>query len=263
MQRPFVATLVLLSVVGCGRSKERAPEVKEPLRIAAAADLARAFEDVGRVYETRTGEKLTFTFGSTGLLAKQIREGAPFDVFAAANVSFADDVVKSGACLADTKTLYARGRIVVWAKEGEAPTLASLGDKRFVKVAIANPEHAPYGKAAKQALEKAGAWTTVSEKLVYGENVQQALQFVQSGNAEAGIVALSLAITAGGRYLEVDETLHAPLDQALVVCKGDGAKGANVERGRSFANFVGSKDGRAIMKRYGFLLPGEKLTAAP
>ncbi len=253
-----LAALAAVSLVGA-----RALASPSPLRVAAAADLALAFKDVGAAYEKKTGEKVIFSFGSTGLLEKQIVEGAPFDVFAAANVSFAEDAIKAGACSAESKSLYARGRIVVWWRKDAsfAPpkSIADLADKRFVKVAIANPAHAPYGKAAEQAMQKAGVWAAVQPKLVFGENVQQTLQFAQSGNAEAAVVALSLAVVSDGSYLVVDDALHAPIDQALVACGRDAER---QRRARAFDAFVNSPEGRAIMKKYGFLLPGETHTAS-
>src|SRR5262249_12541684 len=137
----------LLGLAAC----QRGPE---PLRVAAAADLAFAFKDVGDAFTKKTGQAVTFSFGSTGLLQKQVEQGAPFAVFAAATVSFADDAVKSGACAADTKALYATGRIVLWARKGTGPPhgVADLVDPKWKKVAIANPEHAPYGRAAKDAM---------------------------------------------------------------------------------------------------------------
>lgn len=234
-----------------------------PLRVAAAADLARAFEEVGVAFEKATGKKTTFSFGSTGLLSKQIQEGAPFDVYAAANVSYVDELIKKGSVVADTKALYARGRIVLWTKkdaERAAPKgLSDLTETRFTKIAIANPEHAPYGKAAQQALEKAGLWQTVKPKLVYGENVQQTLQFAQTGNADAAIVALSLAVGSDGDQLTIDEALHEPIDQALAVCEGSKQK----EQAKAFATYVNSKEGREILRRFGFLLPGESLAKTP
>ncbi|MDB4966619.1 MAG: Molybdenum transporter, periplasmic molybdenum-binding protein ModA [Myxococcales bacterium] len=233
------------------------------LKVAAAADLALAFREVGAAYEKKSGDKVIFSFGSTGLLEKQIVEGAPFDVFAAANISFAEDAIQSGVCAADSKSLYARGRIVVWWQKDSkvaAPTsLEALADKRFVKVAIANPAHAPYGKAAQQAMQKAGIWAAVQPRLVFGENVQQTLQFAQSGNAEVAVVALSLAVVSDGSYLVVDDALHSPIDQALVTCGKDPER---QKRARAFTAFVNSADGRVIMKRFGFLLPGETRTAS-
>lgn len=252
---------MILGVVACHKAPAPGPA---PLKVAAAADLASAFKDIGAAYEKKTGQPVTFSFGSTGLLAKQIEEGAPYDVFAAANVSYADDAVKSGACFADTKSLYATGRIVIWAKNGEAlPTkIEELADPKYAKIALANPEHAPYGAAAKQALIKAGVWDAISSRVVYGENVQQTLQFAQSGNAEISIVALSLAIVAEGQYLPIDAALHDRIDQALVACKGSSSGNAASDNAKAFTAFVASPDGRTIMRRFGFLLPGETPLAA-
>ena len=156
--------LLALLLAGCSRKKSdgeqgsaasaqgsSAPADAAIVKVAAAADLAFAFKEVGAAFEQKVGKKVTFTFGSTGQLAKQISEGAPYDVFAAANVSFVDDVVKAGACDPSTKSRYARGRIVIWTKKSggisAATAVTDLTDARFVKVAIANPEHAPYGVA--------------------------------------------------------------------------------------------------------------------
>jgi molybdate transport system substrate-binding protein len=242
-------------VSGC---KKEEPSSARELKVAAAADLAFAFKDVGDAYTKKTGQPVSFSFGSTGLLAKQVAEGAPFDVFAAANISFAEDVVKSGACAADSQALYAIGRIVMWTKKGMDPpkTVADLADPKWTKVAIANPDHAPYGRAAKDAMTKAGVWDKVQPRVVYGENVQQTLQYAQSGNVEIAVVALSLAtVTEGGSYSLIPPEAHARIDQALVACKGKGH--APTAEARRFVGFVGSEDGRAIMRRFGFLLPGD------
>lgn len=251
----FIRTSALCIVLALAACK---PPARAPLRVAAAADLSLAFAELGKAYEAETGQPVTFSFGSTGLLAKQIIQGAPFDVFAAANVSFADDVIKGGACAADSISLYARGRIVVWVKKNQKvpQSVKELGDAHYVRVAIANPDHAPYGRAAMQALTAAGVADTIKPKLVYGENVQQALQFAQLGNAEAAIVALSLAIVSDGAYLEIPVDLHQPIDQALVTC------GKNGDAARRFTAYVNAPAGRAIMRRFGFLLPGEVIARA-
>jgi molybdate transport system substrate-binding protein len=242
--------------------KHDAPSA-EPLRVAAAADLSFAFKDLGAAFEKETGEPVVFSFGATGLLERQIAEGAPFDVFAAANVSFVDDAVSAGACLADSKATYATGHLVmVTTKDSplQPQTLADLTDPRVKKIAIANPDHAPYGKAAKQALERAGVWSQVQSRIVYGENVQQALQFAQSGNADVAIVAASLTRGSQDRSAPIPTDLHDPIVQAAAVCM-HGKAGANW--GRRFLAFLQSPAGRAIMREHGFLLPGELPVEAP
>jgi molybdate transport system substrate-binding protein len=253
-RRALAALTALLPaplVGGACRSRE-AERVR--LRVAAAADLARAFAELGAAFERDEGARVVFSFGSTGLLSRQIKEGAPFDLLAAANASFVDDLIAHGAALADTRALYARGRLAVWARDGvELPAaLAELAAPRFVRVAIANPEHAPYGQAARQALERAGVWGVVSPRLVFGENVQQALQLAQSGNVEAAVVALSLALATGRPHLLVPEALHDPLEQALVVC----SRAAQPALARRFAAFVLGERGQATLRRHGFSPPG-------
>lgn len=266
--RSSIASLALVVLLGgcskpsgsgAGDGSGAGARQGEPLRIAAAADLALAFEQIRGDFEKKTGKKVEISFGSTGLLAKQIAEGAPFDVFAAANVSFVDDVVKSGSCDPATKALYARGRIVVWSKDASAlpRDLRGLTDARYAKIAIANPEHAPYGRAAQQAMAKAGIWETVRPRMVHGENVQQTQVYARTGNADVAIVALSLAVQSEGAYLPIAPELHEPLDQALVICHGGIRSKTN--EAHAFVDYVGSEPGRAVMRKYGFLLPGESL----
>jgi molybdate transport system substrate-binding protein len=221
----------------------------EPILVAAASDLQGAFSELGKQFEADGHGKVSFTFGSTGLLSKQLKEGAPFDLLAAANIAYVDDVIKAGACDANTKAPYARGRIVVWSKH----PVATLEDLLKVKtIAIANPEHAPYGLAAKEALTSAKLWDRVSPKLVLGENIRQTLQLADTGNADVAIVALSLVIgSQSGKWFLVDDKLHKPLDQALAVC----VNGKNRKGAEAFAAYVASPKGREIMKRYGFELP--------
>ena len=234
---------------------------KEPLRVAAAADLAPAFAELGPAFTGHTPADLKLTFGSTGLLARQIEQGAPFDLFLAANLGYAQQVIQSGACDGASLQSYGRGRLVLWTKGsgGAALSLAALAEPRFKHIAIANPEHAPYGKAARDALTRAGVWAQVSSRLVYGENVQQAFQLASTGNADVAIIGLSLVTNArDGSWAFVDEALHAPLEQALVVCQN----GANPSAARKLAEFLQATEGRAILRRYGFLLPGEAWAAA-
>lgn len=226
---------------------------RRPLVIAAAADLARAFAEVGDAWARAGHARPTMTFGSSGLLAAQIAQGAPFDAFASADVAYARAAVQSGRCDGSTETLYARGNLALVTRAGLAAprSLADLADARFSRIAIANPEHAPYGRAAKQSLEAAGAWGAVQPRMVFGENVRQALQYVQSGNADAALVARSLALAAGLAFVPVDEALHRPLAQALVACGGPRAS----DEARAFVRFVASPEGQSILRRHGFSPP--------
>jgi molybdate transport system substrate-binding protein len=257
-----LALVAALVPAGCRRDPRRAAP-RPPVRVAAAADLSVAFEELGRSFERQTGRRVVFSFGSTGLLARQLREGAPFDVFAAANVSFVDEVVAAGACDGATRAPYARGRIALWTRRGGvAPpaTLADLAHPRFRRLAIANPAHAPYGLAAREALVRVGLWGAVERRLVLGENVRQTLQYAQTGNVDAAIVALALVVNdRENPWVVVDDTLHRPIEQALAVC----VRGADREGGGAFARFVNAAGGRAVMRRHGFLLPGEQMVPTP
>jgi molybdate transport system substrate-binding protein len=238
-----------------------APEPSS-VQVAAASDLTHAFAELGTLYEAETKQEVVFSFGASGLLTQQIRQGAPFDMLASANVAFTDELIKEGQCDGATQAKYARGRLVVWTKKGlvEAPKkLSDLKNARFKHIAIANPEHAPYGKAAQQALQHEKLWDALRPRIVYGENIKQTQQFAQSGNAEVALVSRSLVTgTDDGEVLPVDESLHEPIDQALVVCK----HGKNSAGGRAFAKFVLSDKAREVMKKYGFELPGA-VSAAP
>jgi molybdate transport system substrate-binding protein len=252
------------SVIGCSLALTFAckPKPPAPLRVAAAADLAHAFDEIGPAFAAQTPSNVTVTIGASGLLAKQIMQGAPFDLFLAANTGYVEQAVKAGACDGSTEHVYARGRLVIWVKgaDGATVSLGSLSGERFKHIAIANPEHAPYGAAARDALTRAGVWSKISDRVVYGENVQQALQLAQTGNADVAIVGLSLALAQkNGSWSLVDEAGYAAIDQALVVCN----RGANAAQARKLADFLSGSEGRVILRKYGFLLPGEALAKAP
>jgi molybdate transport system substrate-binding protein len=226
------------------------------ITVAAASDLQFAFTDIAALFEQETGNKVTLVFGSTGQLAQQIESGAPYDLFAAANVDFIHDLEEKELILADSISIYARGRIVLAANREagiQVNRLEDLLDPGITHIAIANPEHAPYGAAARQALQAGGLWEAVQPKIVYGENVRQALQYIQTGDAQAGIVALSVADVPEIAWIPVDETLHQPLDQALAIVSSS----RNQEVAAAFAQFVNGELGRPVMRQYGFLLPGE------
>jgi molybdate transport system substrate-binding protein len=251
------------ALAGCATPPTPTAAGTEPpeLRVAAAADLTKAFTEIAAAYRRETGQKVTLTFGSTGLLTKQIENGAPFDVFAAANASYIAQLEKEGHTLPGTAQLYALGRLALWTRKGgpACPTwVGALIAPRYDRIAIANPEHAPYGAAAREAMQAAKLWTPLRAHLVYGENVQQALQYAQSGNADVAIVALSLAIGSNGDYTPIPPEMHRPLRQVMAALKST----QQPEAAKRFVAFVNGPEGRPIMRKYGFLLPDEKLTAA-
>ncbi len=227
------------------------------ITVAAAADLHSAFTDIGSAFEKETGAKVIFSFGSSGNLETQIENGAPIDVFASADEEYVQKLVAKGLASQDKVQLYGVGRLALVSYKAGGLQIQRLQDllKPEVKhVAIANPDHAPYGVAAEQALTAAGIWDQVKPKLVYGENVRQTLQFVQTGNAEAGIVALSIANVPEVSYVKVDESLYKPLRQAMVVLKGS----HEAKLAGDFTAFVNGPKGRAIMNKYGYTLPESK-----
>jgi len=255
MYRTVTLLLVLILLSACSPTNS-ATSPTEPLLVAAASDLQFAFGELGPLFEAETGQAVTFTFGSTGNLTTQIENGAPFDILAAANVAFVDRLTAQGLTIAETQQLYAQGRIVLVVNRQagvQATDLADLLDPSLTRISIANPEHAPYGMAAREALQSAGVWDAIEDKLVLGENVSQALQFVQTGNAPVGIVALSIADVPEVTGILINDDLHEPINQALAVIRYTPHEGA----ARAFVDFVNSPTGREIMKRYGFLLPGE------
>jgi molybdate transport system substrate-binding protein len=240
--------LPLLLFASC----KSAPPAPTTLRVAAASDLTEAWTELGTRFEAQTKIKVVFSFGSSGLLAKQIAEGAPFDLFAAANAGFIDTTVKAGACEGATAQRYAKGRIAAWSLEGPLPSLESLADEKNKRIALANPEHAPYGKAAKEALQKAGLWEKLEPRVVYAENVRQALQQAATGNAEVALVAYSNVINRrDGKILLIDEALYAPIEQSLVQC----SRGGQPDAAKRFIEFLKTDEAQELMKRSGFV-PG-------
>ena len=231
----------------------------EQFSIAAAADLKFAMDEIVAGFKKENpGTILTVTYGSSGKFHTQIQQGAPFDLFFSADISFPRELARAGLASSEVKP-YAVGRIVLWSARMDAAkiTLTSLTDPKTTRIAIANPKHAPYGKRAEEALKSSGLWERLQSKFVYGENIAQAAQYVQSGNAQVGIIALSLALSpelarSGGYYL-IPDKLHNPLEQGFIITK----TGAGKQTVRRFADFMGSKKVREIMTRYGFVLPGE------
>ena len=231
----------------------------EKITVAAAADLKFAMDEIVTVFQkTHPSDDVQVVYGSSGNFHTQIQQGAPYDVFFSADIAFPRQLVQSGFTASDT-TPYAVGRIVLWSTGMDATqmTLASLTDSRISRIAIANPKHAPYGKRAEEALRASGLWQKVESKLVYGENIAHTAQYVQTGNAQVGIIALSLAVSPdlarNGGYFLIPAGLHAPLEQGFVITK----RAANNPLAKRFTNYMHSKPARAVMTKYGFVLPGE------
>lgn len=229
----------------------------EKITVAAAADLKFAMDEIVASFKkAHPADEVDVIYGSSGKFHTQIRQGAPYDLYFSADIAFPRELAKAGLAASDVEA-YALGRIVLWSATMDASTmtLASLTDPRITRIAIANPKHAPYGKRAEEALRAAGLWETIQPKLVYGENVAQTAQFVQTGNAQVGIIALALAITPelaklGGHWL-IPDTLHQPLEQGFIITRR--AEGSALAR--RFADYMRSQPARTVMRRYGFVLP--------
>ena len=248
---PLAAFVLALACVTACKDNPSTSAARDELTVAAAADLTPAFEEIGREFEAANKTKVIFMFGSTGMLTRQIENGAPVDLLAAANVSYVDDLDKKGLIIPDSRAIYGRGRITIWTSDTSNLRLQGIADlarPEVMRIAIANPDHAPYGLAAKQALESVGIWERVKPKLVYGDNIRQTMQYAETGNVDVSIVALSLSIQSHGRWTLIPEELHQPLDQGLGIIKTT----KNEKAARAFASFLAGPQGQAIMKKYGF-----------
>jgi molybdate transport system substrate-binding protein len=250
-------TLGWLAVLACSMLASTA---LAQVSVAAAADLRFAMPELAAAFERAGGGKLQVSFGSSGNFRRQIGEGAPFEIFFSADEAYADALIAEGRAQAPG-ALYGIGRIVLFVPRGSRvktdATLkdlsAAASDGRLARLAIANPEHAPYGRAAREAMQKTGVYPIVQDKLVLGENVGQAARFATSGAAQAGILPLALMaapeIADQGSHVVLDASLHAPLRQKAVLIKGAG------ETARRFFDFVRSPAGADILARYGFAPP--------
>lgn len=249
-----VAMSMACGAEGAGRGGAATED--EPLLVLAAANLTAPFEALEPAYAVAVGEAVTFVFGSSGNLAAQIRNGAPADVYVSANESFLDSLVSDGLIDPATRVEVAVGRLALVVPPGrEVPTgLSEVSDLAYDIVAIANPEHAPYGVAARSALQAVGVWSTLGDRLVLGENVAQTFQYVRTGNADVGLVALSLVLLGDAAdrpalpHRVVDSGLHAPILQVAGVVQAS----PNASRAADFLAWVTGPDGRAILRRFGF-----------
>jgi molybdate transport system substrate-binding protein len=247
--RLTTAVVVLgLLLPGAARAQE--------LAVAAASDLQVVFPQVAARFERETGHAVRLTFGSSGNFLTQIQNGAPFDLFFSADIDYPRRLQAAGLAEPGTLAQYAVGRLVVWARNDSGVDvrlgLNALDSPRVRTIAIANPEHAPYGRAAVAALQHEHLYDRVKAKLVLGENISQAAQFAQSGNAEAGILALSLArapaLTSTGSYSEIPSSFYPPIDQAAVVIRSS----AHKDLARQFLALLKQPDIAALMRQFGF-----------
>lgn len=249
-----------LFILGCTLAAPCAGSAADVPAVAAAADLAFALPEIAAAFKRDTGREVKLSFGSSGNFARQVAEGAPFELFLSADERYVEQLREQGRTDGGG-ALYAVGRIVLFVPKGSPvsadPELRDLAqalvDGRLKKLAIANPEHAPYGRAAREALESAGLWARVKDRLVLGENASQAAQFATTGGAQAGIIPLSLALApsvAGrGSHALLPESMHRPLRQRMVLIKGAG------ETARAFHDYLQQPAARAVLARNGFTLP--------
>jgi molybdate transport system substrate-binding protein len=227
------------------------------LTVAAAANLTEVFGKIAEAFTRQTGIRVVLSYGSTSQLAQQIENGAPFDVFAAADTAHVDALVQEGKILPATRAIYARGRLALWIPPGSKALIARPEDLaapsiRFV--AIAKPEEAPYGAAAVEALRALGIWDKVRPKVVYASNINMSKQFAATGNADAAFTAYSLVAGQPGRVILIDPRLHRPIDQALgVVSASRRQAGA-----RRFVSFLMGREGSSLLSQFGYEIPAER-----
>ena len=252
--------LCVIFIAPCVPAMGLRAQEQKVVRVAAAADLKFAMAQLSERFEKDTGAEVSVTYGSSGNFFSQIQNGAPFDLFFSADIEYPRKLEAVGLAEPGTFYEYAVGRILIWTRADAKVDVKKHGwnvllDPTIQKIAIANPEHAPYGRAAIIALRRAGIYEHVKAKLVFGENISQAAQFVQSGNAQAGIIARSLAASPGmsdGKSWQIPAEMYPTIEQAAVAIK----TARNKKAAREFLNFVRSEPGRRILEQYGFTFPG-------
>jgi len=267
--RTGVSALLLLQMVaiyGCGRStspaQSTAPTVSK-VSVAAAADLKYALDELIVEFEkSHPNVEVEPTYGSSGNFFAQLSKKAPFDIFFSADIDFPRKLIAQGHAAQETEFMYAVGQIVVWVRNESPLDVASKGAQALVepgvrKIAIANPKHAPYGRAAEAALTHLGVYEQVQDRLVLGENIAQTAQFVESGAADIGVIALSLAMAPAlkekGRYWIVPLDAYPRLEQGGAILNW----ATDREATDSLRKYVIGDEGREVFRRYGFLLPGD------
>lgn len=251
-----IAVVVFTLMAACGKPSEN-PQNAQEITVAAAANLTDAFAEVAKQFTAKTNIRVVYSFGSTADLTKQIENGGPFDLFASADTEHIDELVQKGLTVPDTQTLYARGRLVLWTPPQGHAKISRIEDitSADVKtVAVAKPDLAPYGRATVETLKALNIWSQVEPKVVYGTNVANTKQFATSGNADVAFLPLALMKKDEGQYIEIDEKLHQPIDQALAIIKASGKQ----DMARRFVDFVKGTEGQAILKQFGYSNPPAK-----
>ena len=251
------ARLILCAVASfaaCNSRRVPEPAPSATLTVAAAANLTDVFAEIGRAFQAKTGNQVVFSYGATAQLAQQIDNGAPFDLFAAADTEHVDSLVSRRKLIADSRAVYAVGQLVLWIPKGEQSGIRELKDLvgnqvRFV--AVAQPELAPYGQATIEVLKNAGIWEAVQPKIVYANSISQARQMAASGNADAAFTAYSLVLHDTGTVLKIDPHLYHPIEQAIAIV----ASSARIEETKTLRSFLLGPQGRAILAQNGYLLP--------
>ena len=227
---------------------------QKTLTIAAAANMSDVLGEIRAAYQGKHPVKIVYSFGATRNLAQQIRHGAPFDLFLAADVETVQKLLNEGLILPGTVKIYARGQLVLWTEESTPIKLTSLADvllPSVERIAIANPETAPYGRAAVEALKAAGLWDQVKDKIIYAENVNQAQQYAATRNTDVAFMPLALVHRSPGRFVRIEEKLHAPIDQALGIVRSS----PHQLEAKEFSAFLLGEQGRVILKKFGYTLP--------
>ncbi|MEP6742897.1 MAG: molybdate ABC transporter substrate-binding protein [bacterium] len=256
--KKLITICIVLGLSGCQYQKSASQQAASPeLLVAAAANLTDAFAEIGPRFTSKTGIRVVFSFGATAELAKQIENGAPFDVFAAADTEHVDSLDRAGLLTPGTRSLYARGRLVMWLPAGSTLKAGKIEDitaKQFDRIAIAKPDVAPYGQAAVESLQRLGIWNEIESRVIYAQNVSQAKQYAATGNAEVAFIPLALVKTGEGNYVEVNENLHRPIDQALGVIQSS----TKQEAARQFVQFVLSREGQELLLSKGYSKPGSQ-----
>jgi molybdate transport system substrate-binding protein len=262
-RRSFLRWLIVFLLMGCVRFVPCSQAAEREINVAAAADLSAALQEIAANFEKRSGVAVKLSFGASGALTQQIQNGAPFDIFFSADMDYPRQLISAGQADGPTLYRYAVGKLVLWAPKDssldvEHKGIEVLSDSSVQKIAVANPQHAPYGRAAAATLRHYGLDEKLKDKLVVGENIAQAAQFAESGNAQAGFVALAHAMAPAmqgkGKYWIVPADAYPELDQGVVVLLHSTHK----QDAEAFLTYIKSDESAAVLKRYGFSLPDQK-----